>query len=377
MTRVALLGSTGSIGTQTLRVARHLRDRVEIVALAGGWNTRLLSRQIEEFRPRMYHSVVPFELSSAGSCQTTLEEIVTDEHVDAVVVATGGHVGLKPTLAALRHGKRVALANKEVLVMAGAQVMETASRSGAELIPVDSEHSAIWQCIRGEPPPHRIILTASGGPFFDYSSGQLDQVTADEALAHPVWSMGSKITIDSATMMNKGLEIIEARWLFEMPYDQIDVLIHRECLVHSMVEFIDGSVKAQLSMPDMALSIQYALTYPDRVAGAASPLPWDMARTLSFEPADSDRFPCLKLARDAGKAARTYPAVLCGADEAAVELFLHGTIGFQDIARMVDSALDAHEPGDASDLDSILAADEWARRYVHDRYGTISSGSET
>ena len=252
--------------------------------------------------------------------------------------------------------------------MAGALVMQAARDSGALMIPVDSEHSALWQCLRGEKNGiGRLLLTASGGPFYRYTANQLGDVTPGEALAHPVWSMGKKITIDSATLMNKGLEVIEAHWLFGVPFDNIDVLVHPDCIVHSLVEFVDGSVKAQLGPPDMALPIQYALSYPDRVQGLVAPLSWGSVLTLTFEPVDVERFPCLGLAEKAGRAGLTYPAVLCGADAAAVELFLRGAIRFTDIASLVEQAIEAHQPEAAPGLDQILAADEWARRFVMER----------
>lgn len=377
MTRVALLGSTGSVGTQALQVARHLGTHVEIVALAGGTNTRLLSQQLTEFRPRLFYAQRPQDVIHGDAVSATLEEIATDEGVDVVVVATTGRTGLTPTLAALAAGKRVALANKEVLVMAGDIVKAAAQRPGAQLVPVDSEHSAIWQCLLGESAPQRLLLTASGGPFYDCSEQQIRHVTPSMALAHPVWSMGSKITVDSATLMNKGLEVIEAHWLFDMPYDSIDVLIHRQCLVHSMVQFADGSVKAHVSPPDMSLSIQYALTHPERVEGLTPPLSWTLPQTFTFEPVDTARFPCLAIARKAGAAGRTYPSALCGADEAAVNLFLAGVIGFTDIPRLVDSALSAHEPRDADSIQAVVATDDWAQHYVHTHYKKICSRSET
>jgi 1-deoxy-D-xylulose-5-phosphate reductoisomerase len=311
--RVAVLGCTGSIGTRTLDVVRHLGNRIRVVALAGGNNVRLLSEQIDEFHPRLYYALLPESVRAGGARRASLDEIARDDEVDTVVVATSGNAGLRPTIAALRSGKTVLLASKEVLVMAGALVMEAARDSGALMIPVDSEHNALWQCLRGENNGiGRLLLTASGGPFYRCPAARLDDITPEEALAHPVWSMGKKITIDSATLMNKGLEIIEAHWLFGVPFESIDVLVHPDCVVHSLVEFVDGCVKAQLSRPDMALPIQYALSYPDRVPGLGSPLSWDSMLTLTFEPVDMDRFPCLRLAREVGRAGMTYPAVLLG-----------------------------------------------------------------
>ncbi len=375
LNRVALLGSTGSIGTQTLEVARHLREQVKVVALASGRNAQLLSLQLNEFQPRLYHSLIPEEVASGHSVLTTPEEIVADDQVDTVIVATAGSAGLKPTLVALAHGKTVALANKEVMVMAGSLVMESARRTGAAVVPIDSEHNAIWQCLRGEERAsvQQILLTASGGPFRTYPVERLKAVTAREALAHPVWPMGPKVTIDSATLMNKGLEVIEAHWLFDMPYEQIRVLLHPECLIHSMVEFVDGSIKAQLSSPDMTLPIQYALTYPDRVRSPRRPFAWDTLYTLTFTQVDTNRFPGLRIAREAGYAGRTYPAALCGADDAAVTLFLRGAIEFPQIAQLVEHTLAAHSPCDATTLEAVVGADAWARDYVMKHYTSICS----
>ena len=373
MNRVALLGSTGSIGTQTLAVVRALRGRVELVALAGGRNSRTLSSQLAEFRPRLYHALDPNTVDSCGATMASLEEIASDDGVDTVVVATSGRAGLGPTLAALRHGKKVALASKEVLVMAGHLVMEAARCAGASLVPIDSEHSAVWQCLQGESGEiNRLMLTASGGPLRDYTQEMLTHVTAAEALSHPVWSMGAKITVDSATLMNKGLELIEAHWLFGVPLERIEVLVHPECIVHSMVEFVDGSVKAQLGVPDMSLPIQYALTHPERVPGLAERLRWDSLRTLSFRPVDDSRFPCLGLARWAISTGSSYPAALCGADEAAVELFLSGAIQFTDIAPLVESALSSHCPSEAKEIDAVVAAYERAHGYVLERSAEYS-----
>lgn len=359
--RVALLGSTGSVGTQALDVARHLGNRVRIVALAGGRNAGLLSAQIAEFHPRLYHSLLPDRVAGLDARAATLEEIASDEGVDTVFVATSGAAGLEPTLAALRRGKTVALANKEVLVMAGNLVVEAAHRSGGRLVPVDSEHSAVFQCLRGEDGPiARLLLTASGGPFYHYTVERLTSVSVSEALAHPVWSMGKKITIDSATLMNKGLEVIEAHWLFNVPFDCIEVVVHPQCLIHSMVEFPDGSVKAQMSPPNMALPIQYALTCPDRVPARLAPLSWTESRSLTFEPVDVTRFPCLQLARQAGAAGGTYPAALCGADEAAVSLFLQGRIPFTGISGLVEYALNAHRTADSGSLDAIKDSERQA-----------------
>ncbi len=372
MNRIAVLGSTGSIGTQTLEVARRLPDRIRVVGLAGGRNAELLSGQIAEFRPRFYHSLLPDRVEAADSRLTPPVEMACDEEVDTLVVATSGIAGLLPTLEALRCGKRVALANKEVLVFAGDLVMKTARASGGGIVPLDSEHSAIWQCLLGETAlVRRLFLTASGGPFYGIPPSELGAVRAADALAHPVWSMGRKITIDSATMMNKGLELIEAHHLFGVPYDDIEILIHRQCIVHSMVEFMDGSVKAQLGAPDMMLPIQCALTYPDRDAAGGPRLDWSVPQNLTFEPVDESTYPAVIAAREAGRRGMTYPAVLCGADEAAVELFLNDEISFLDIADLVEGALASHVAEDNPTLEHLLEAERWARKYVLERKGKV------
>jgi 1-deoxy-D-xylulose-5-phosphate reductoisomerase len=370
--RIAVLGSTGSIGQQTLEIGRAFSDKYRIVGLGAGKNSTLLAEQIREFRPR----VVSFEGAAAGAQPgglpsdiapaqlATAEEIASHPDVDIVVVATSGKAGLAPTLAAIRAGKRVALANKEVLVMAGAIVTAEARQHRVEIIPVDSEHSAIWQCLRGERKNEvaRLILTASGGPFLRRSAGELAEITPEQALKHPTWKMGPKVTVDSATLMNKGMEIIEAHWLFGLPLQRIDVVIHPESIVHSMVEFADGSIKAQLSQPDMRLPIQYAIAFPKRVSNPHLPaMDFGQPRSLNFEPPDVVRFPCLRIARQAAERGGTYPAVLCAADEVAVELFLSHNIGFGDIARLVEDTLDQHQGASEPALDQILAADAWAR----------------
>ncbi len=365
--RVAVLGSTGSIGRQTLEVISAHPHRFRIIGLAAGKNLDLLAEQINKFQPRfVYFQDKKAPLANAEYKFLPLEEMASHPEVDIVVMATSGKWGLQPTLAAVKAGKRLALANKESLVMAGEIIVGEAKRNGAKILPVDSEHSAIWQCLEGETEkPTRIILTASGGPFYHYSSAQLNKVTAEQALKHPSWRMGRKVTIDSATLMNKGLEVIEARWLFDMPVDSINVLVHPQSIIHSMVEFSDGSVKAQLGCPDMRLPIQYALSYPERLPNPKLPkLDWETIKELTFAPPDLDTFPCLKLAREAGKKGGTYPAVLCGADEVAVELFLSRRIKFTDIARLVEQALEVHQATSHPTLEEILAADSWAREEV-------------
>ena len=369
--RLAVLGSTGSIGRQTLDVVRALPQRFRVVGLAAGQNTDLLAEQINEFKPQFaYYSPVNSEdrkkqarLADIECEFMSLEEIAGHPQVDMVVMATSGKAGLNPTLAAVKAGKNIALANKESLVMAGEIITSEAKLSGAQILPVDSEHSAIWQCLNGETQkPVQIILTASGGPFRDYSPAQLGEVTVEQALKHPSWRMGRKVTIDSATLMNKGLEVIEAHWLFSMPYDGIRVIVHPQSIIHSMVEFADGSVKAQLSYPDMRLPIQYALSYPDRLPNPRIPkIDWSKITDLTFAEPDADTFPCLRLAIEAGRKGGTYPAVLCAADEVAVELFLSRRIRFIDIAAIIERTLEQHQAVNNPDIEEILAADSWSR----------------
>jgi len=367
LNRLAILGSTGSIGQQTLEVVRALPDQFRVVGLAAGKNTDLLARQIHEFKPDfIYYSDKKALLPNTEYKLLSLEDIASHPQVDTVVIATSGKAGLIPTLAAVKAGKNIALANKESLVMAGEIITSEAKLNAARIMPIDSEHSAIWQCLIGETQPAaRIILTASGGPFHGYLPAQLELVTVAQALKHPSWRMGKKVTIDSATLMNKGLEVIEAHWLFNMPIDNIRVLIHPQSIIHSMVEFIDGTVKAQLSYPDMRLPIQYALTYPERLPNPQLPrLDWRNIKDLTFEQPDFDIFPCLKLAIEAGKKGGTYSAVLCAADEVAVELFLSQQIKFIDIARLVEQTLTEHKAIVHPTLEEIIAADSWARQKV-------------
>lgn len=356
-------------------VVRSFSDRFSVVALAAGRNVKLLAEQVEEFRPRLVSFQGVEEPGQGGSALlhapysqlASLEEIACHAEVDLVVIATSGVAGLAPTLAAIRAGKPIALANKEVLVMAGGIIMAEAGQHGVEIFPVDSEHSAIWQCLRGENGGEvaRLILTASGGAFLQRTSEEMAGITPEEALRHPTWRMGEKVTVDSATLMNKGMEILEAHWLFGLPLQHIDVLVHPGSIVHSMVEFMDGSVKAQLSVPDMRLPIQYALSYPDRLFNPQLPrIDWGELSSLNFEPPDLTRFPCLRLAREAGEEGGTYPGVLCAADEVAVALFLSHRIGFLDIARLVEETLEQHRGIDHPTLEEILAADAWAREYA-------------
>jgi 1-deoxy-D-xylulose-5-phosphate reductoisomerase len=368
---LVVLGSTGSIGRQTLDVVRSLPGRFTVIGLAAGANVTLLEEQAREFHPRLVccDREAEYLHGRVSAAWATMEEMASHPDADLVVVATVGTTGLAPTLAALRAGKTVALANKEVLVIAGQLITAEAARHSAELRPIDSEHSAIWQCLWGEQPNsvHRIILTASGGPFRDTPHEELDRVTADQALRHPNWQMGQKITVDSATLLNKGLECIEARWLFDVPLDQIDVLLHRESIIHSLVEFRDGSVKAQLGVPDMRLPIQCALTYPERVPGTAVPrLDLRHIGALNFGTPDMKRYPCLSLALEAGRRAGTFPAVLCAADEVAIQHFLAGHLRFTDISRVIEDALAAHTGTANPTLDDILAADASTRAWAED-----------
>ncbi len=362
--QIAVLGSTGSIGQQTLDVVRALPDKFHIIGLAAGKGTDSLAKQINEFKPRfIYYQDKKARLADTECKLLSPEEIASHPQVDIVVIATSGKSGLEPTLAAVRAGKKVALANKESLVMAGEIITNEAKLNAAQILPVDSEHSALWQCFNSETQEAaRLILTASGGPFHQYSSAQLEGVTVKQALKHPSWQMGRKVTIDSATLMNKGLEVIEAHWLFNMPYENISVIIHPQSIVHSMVEFIDGSIKAQLSYPDMRLPIQYALSYPERLSNPQLPrLDWSRINNLTFEQPDFDKFPCLKLAIEAGMKGGTYPAVLCAADEVAVDLFLSQRIKFTDIAKLTEQTLEQHQVTTHPALKEIMAADAWAR----------------
>ena len=369
--RIAILGSTGSIGRQTLEVIRALPDRFTIVALAAGRNVALLNEQIREVHPAIVAVSEDADATQVAhhkvlTGETGLVEIVTRPDVDLVVVATSGKAGFVPTLAAIEARKQIAIANKEVLVMAGQLVMEAVQKHGVELRPIDSEHSALWQCLRGENSAavEKLILTSSGGPFRTYSAEQLHDLSPTAALKHPTWVMGQKITIDSATLMNKGFEIIEAHWLFGKPYDQIDVIVHPQSIIHSMVQYVDGAIKAQLSAPDMRLAIQYALNYPARMAQICNPLDLIATHALTFEVPDTTRFPCLRLAREAGMAGGTYPTVLCAADEEAVALYLAERIKFTDIPRLVEQALSAHTGVDNPTFETILEVDAWARAYI-------------
>jgi len=368
--KIAVIGSTGSIGRQTLEIARAHPESFRIVALAAGTNTELLAAQLAEFAPDYacwQDHAAPPELP-AGCRRLPLKEIAALPNADRVVLAAGGFAGLEPTLAAVDAGQTVCQANKEAIVCAGGQIIRRTAGSGARLLPVDSEHSAVWQCLEGEKGAlARVWLTASGGPFRGRTREELAHVDAAAALAHPSWNMGPKVTIDSATLVNKGLEVIEAHWLFNIDYESISVVVHPQSIVHSMVEFSDGSLKAQLSRPDMRYPIQYALTYPERLDSPELPrLDWQDALTLDFTAPDAANFPGLKIAVEAGRRGGTYPTVLCAADEAAVALFLEGKIGFTGITDIIEEALQRHRSDSGEpDIEQIFAADRWARAEVN------------
>jgi len=369
--KLVVLGSTGSIGRQTLDIVRAMPEYFSIVGLAAGNNLTLLYEQAQEFQPQFICYTqsgnggqnLRATLAGVAARYLPLEEMATLPDVDIVVIATSGVAGLEAVLAAVQAGKSIALANKESLVAAGQIIAAETIKNKARILPVDSEHSAIWQCLNGEKQaPRRIILTASGGPFLDYPPEKMEAITAEQALAHPSWKMGKKVTIDSATLMNKGLEVIEAHWFFDVAVADVKVLVHPPSIVHSMVEFVDGSVKAQLGMPDMRLPIQYALSYPDRLANPDLPrIDWDKFANLEFRQPDFNKFPCLKLAIEAGQKGGTYPAVLCAADEVAVELFLQGKIHFTDIAHIVEKALEQHQNTSNPTINDIKSADKWTR----------------
>ena len=370
---IAILGSTGSIGTTALRVLDRQPERFHVAALTAFANAPLLAEQAARFRPAFVGLVGDRAREHEGwRCgEHCLVEAATRDDVDIVLNAVVGAAGLDATLAALAHGKRVALANKESLVMGGALVSEAAQRGGGELVPVDSEHSAILQCIAGRPAMEvrRLVLTASGGPFRTWSAEQIASAALADALRHPTWQMGRKITVDSATLANKALEVIEAHFLFGVPYDRIEVVVHPQSVVHSFVELIDGSVLAQLGAPSMELPILYALTYPDRVADAGvSPFDPVAHSPLTFEPVRRDAFPALDLGMQAGRVGGSAPAVFNAANERAVALFLDGAIRFGDIARAIDSALATLGDRPAGSREAILAADADARRHVQELF---------
>jgi 1-deoxy-D-xylulose-5-phosphate reductoisomerase len=374
---VAVFGSTGSIGTSALEVIAGSNGRLQVIALSARSQLRRLIEQARRFRPRW---VVATDEKAARACDWSelpsdaellvgpekLLQVAADDDVDCVLAAIVGSIGLESTWAALEAKKTVALANKETLVMAGGPMTQLARGRGATIVPVDSEHSAIFQALQAGRPHEvaRIVLTASGGPFRHLSAEQLKQVTVDDALAHPTWDMGPKITVDSATMMNKALEIVESHWLFDLPAEQIDVVIHPQSCAHSFVEYIDGAVVAVLSPPDMKLPIQYALEYPHRHAGMAERIDWSKPWRLEFEPADREQFPALALGYQVARVGGTSGAVLNGANEAAVEAFLDGELHFTEIIPACRSVLEAHDFEARPTLERLIALDAWARREV-------------
>src|SRR5438477_5494397 len=373
MKNVVLLGSTGSIGSSAIKVAEDLPDRIRLIGLAAGVNAELLAKQTLKHRPEAISVTDPAKakmlkerLGTATQIYSGAEgllKLATLPAADIVLIAIVGTAGLQPALAAIRAGKNIAVASKEILVMAGEVVMAEAKRHGVRVLAVDSEHSAIFQCLEGKPAQsvRRLWLTASGGPFRTTPKSEFQGITVERALKHPSWVMGRKITIDSATLFNKGLEMIEARWLFDVEMPRVSVVVHPQSVVHSMVEFIDGSIIAQLSTPDMCLPIQYALTYPQRAASARVQTNLAKIASLTFEDPDMDRFPSLNLARRAGEVGGTLPAVLNAANEVAVEAFCNRKFGFAQISEVVAGAMERHRTVEHPSLEQILAADAWAR----------------
>lgn len=372
MKRIAVLGSTGSIGKSTLDVISRNQDKFRVVALTAGKNIDLLKEQIDTFKPELV-AVADRETADLLSRRTNRTEILSGseginsvasyDNSDLIISAIVGSAGLIPTITAIRTGKTVGLANKEALVMAGEIVINEAKKNNTRIIPVDSEHSAVFQCMGGHKKSEikRIILTASGGPFVNRNREELHSVNAEDALKHPNWSMGRKITIDSATLMNKGLEVIEAGWLFDIAAEKISVLIHPQSIVHSMVEFTDGSIISQMSVPDMRCPIAYALSYPDRVEDAIPGLELEKIEALTFKKPDTDTFPCLSFAYDAMRAGGTMPCVLNAANEIAVNSFLLNRIGFNDMPVIIRKVMDSHEVRSSASLEDILEADRSAR----------------
>jgi len=381
MKRVILLGSSGSIGESTCKVARALPDKMKIVGLGVAKSTNRVIEQAKEFGVSAIAVSDPKAAEKArlhlpNGCRffegpEGLARMVEETEADMVLVAIVGTAGLAPALAALRTGKDLAVASKEILVLAGSAVMEEAKKRKRQVLPVDSEHNAIFQCLQGAngKEVQKIILTASGGPFRQMPAKEMAKVTVAQALKHPTWSMGKKITIDSATMFNKGLEMIEAHWLFGLPMAQVDVVVHPQSIVHSMVEFVDGSVLAQLSVTDMCFPIQYAITYPERRPSGLPPLDLPKLGSLTFEKPDEKRFPALRLAREAGEAGGTLPGVFNAANEVAVEAFLDEKIPFPRIWELVESVMTIHQNIPEPDLPAIIAADGWARAEARRRLG--------
>ena len=376
---LSVLGSTGSVGTQVLDIVRTYPNKFTVIGLAANRNHKLLSKQIDEFGPRFIHYTDPLErgidFPASDARKATLSEIATAEDVDIVVTATTGDVALGPTFDAIEKGIDVAIANKETIIMAGAKLIRHASNKSVSLLPVDSEPSAIWQCLRGEKSSiEKLVITASGGAFRDVRIDKLGQVHRTDALKHPTWQMGAKISVDSATMMNKAFEVIEAKWLFNVDWSQIDVVIHPESIIHSMVEFEDGSTKAQLSPPDMRLPIQHALFYPERLSNAKLSR-FDPVKTkeLTFRELDHDRYPCFQMALDHARRGGTWPSALCGADDGAVEAFLGGKISFKEIEPLIRTSLLTHKSVTNPSLKQMQAASRWGKNQVNDLVGNKSN----
>ncbi len=377
MKNIAVLGATGSIGRNTLEIAKSFPDKFKVIAISGKANINLLEQQINQFHPKF---VVVMDEKTRDQLRNSVSDknvkiecgheslvkISTLDEVDIVVSAITGMTGLIPTLEAIKKGKHIAIAAKELLVTAGRIMLEEVKKKGAKLLPVDSEHNAVFQCLDGKNKKDikRIILTASGGPF--YKEKNLHNISSEQALAHPVWKMGRKISIDSATLMNKGLEVLEAHWLFGIDISKIEIIIHPECIIHSMVEFIDGSVFALLGIPDMKMPIQYALTYPERMPTQLEPLDLSKISQFNFSAPNFDKFPCLKLAYEAGAIGGTMPAVLNSANDAAVNLFLKKKIKLTNIPQIIEKVMDKHDVIQNPCLDNILASDVWARKAANE-----------
>jgi 1-deoxy-D-xylulose-5-phosphate reductoisomerase len=383
--RLAILGSTGSIGQSALAVVDAHPSRLAVVALAAGDNAELLADQVRRYRPRVAamatsDAVDRLKSAAGADCPVTLAggaeglmAVATCPDADIVICASAGTAALEAVLAAIDAGKRIAIANKEILVMAGALVTDAARRRSVSILPIDSEHNAVHQCLHGREKSElrRLILTASGGPFRSFTRDDLDRVTPAQALRHPTWKMGRKITIDSATLMNKGLEVIEAHWLFDVTADQIDVVIHPQSIVHSLVELGDGSVIAQLGVTDMRLPIQYACSYPERWDAFLPSLDLTRAGTLEFFPPAHDRFPCLTLAYRALRIGGTLPVVLNAANEVAVEAFLDGKLGFTSIPAVIDKTMNGHTVENVESVEIVRRVDNWARQYARERVGEL------
>ena len=367
---LVIIGSTGSVGTQTLDVVRAFPDQLKVVALVAGTNFEILQDQIVEFKPEWINSnCTPdqkLELYSNGCCEKPIEEIVALPSVDLIVTATSGDVALVPTLIAINNKKNIALANKESIVIAGKELVSKAKENKVDIFPLDSEPNAIWQCLKGEEKAiSKLIITASGGALRDFPAEKLSAVTPKQALNHPTWKMGDKITVDSATLMNKAFEVIEAHYLFDVPWEDIEVVLHPESLIHSMVEFVDGSIKAEISQPDMRLPIQYSLLYPTRKFNSqVSRVNLIDVGKLSFKKLDLNRYPCFVLGLEYGKKGETWPAVLSGADEKAVELFLCGKLNYTEIAAVIRDATKMHVPIPNPDVYQALEASNWAKKQV-------------